>query len=245
MLTLRKSQDRGFADHGWLKTYHSFSFNNYVDRNHVRHGPLRVLNEDFIAAGTGFPSHPHENMEIVTYVLSGAVAHQDSSGGKAIIRAGEVQRMSAGRGIVHSEYNASDEVPVHLLQIWFYPNRKDIEPGYEQKEIFDATDELITVVSPEPSGQQLKIHQDVYFKIANLATGKTIETSIDDGRSGYLHNSMSGTIKIRDQFNNHGNEIVLEPGDALKLLGPINLHIESIDKEAKPGRFVLLDMISV
>src|SRR5262245_4288813 len=122
-IEIRKSDDRGHFDHGWLRTYHSFSFAEYFDPKNVQFGPLRVLNEDFVQAGQGFGTHPHLDMEIVTYVLSGGLAHKDSTGGEGVIKAGEVQRMSAGTGVLHSEFNASDREPVHLLQVWFLPER--------------------------------------------------------------------------------------------------------------------------
>src|SRR5690606_9763626 len=163
MHTVRRSYERGHADHGWLKSYHSFSFANYYDPEHVSFGALRVINEDRVAPGAGFDTHGHADMEIVSYVLEGAVAHKDSLGTGATIRPGEVQRMTAGTGIRHSEFNASQTEPVHFLQIWIVPERRGLEPGYEQT-AFPAGGEggpLLLVGSRDGREGSVTIHQDV------------------------------------------------------------------------------------
>jgi redox-sensitive bicupin YhaK (pirin superfamily) len=227
----RPSQDRGHSNHGWLDTYHSFSFADYYNPGNTQFGPLRVLNEDFIKAGEGFGTHPHRDMEIVTYVLSGALAHKDSAGGEGVIRAGEVQRMTAGSGIRHSEFNASQTKDVHLLQVWFLPEKENLTPGYEQKELkLDTNNKIVPVVSYKPVNGSLRIHQDVTFYVCNLGQGKTVSADIKKGRLGYMHNTMTGRLQV--------NDITLEPGDGLKITGPENLDIRAL----LDSKFVLFDM---
>jgi redox-sensitive bicupin YhaK (pirin superfamily) len=162
MIKLRKSEDRGYADHGWLKSYHSFSFADYYDPEYMGWGNLRVINDDYIEAGGGFGDHPHRNMEIITYMLSGQLAHRDSLGNVEIINPGEVQRMSAGSLVVHSEFNSANKVTTHLLQIWIEPNVINIEPSYEQKAIPQIKKEgkLALIASPDAKNQSLLIHAD-------------------------------------------------------------------------------------
>ena len=162
MIKLRKSEDRGYADHGWLKSYHSFSFADYYDPEYMGWGNLRVINDDYIEAGGGFGDHPHRNMEIITYVLSGQLAHKDSMGNVETINPGEVQRMSAGSLVVHSEFNGATNATTHLLQIWIEPNVKNIEPSYEQKVIPQVKKEgkLALIASSNPKDQSVLIHAD-------------------------------------------------------------------------------------
>ncbi|MCH7819088.1 MAG: pirin family protein [Candidatus Marinimicrobia bacterium] len=230
MIEVRKSGERGTADYGWLRTYHSFSFGNYYDPDNVQFGPLRVLNEDFIKGGTGFDTHPHQNMEIVTYVLAGTLEHKDSTGGEGLIKAGELQRMSAGSGIYHSEKNASETEDVHLMQIWFIPEKEGIEPGYEQKEVSKGNDFFNSVVTKGGGKDKLDINQDITVYVGDLSTGDSGSIEIPDGRLGYLHNSMIGTIKV--------NESKLEPGDGLKITGPETLEINA----ESDSRLILFDM---
>ena len=231
----RPGEARGHFDFGWLKTFHSFSFGDYYDPEHVQHGPLRVLNEDVVEPGQGFGAHPHRDMEIVTYVLSGALAHKDSTGGEGVIRAGEVQRMSAGRGITHSEFNASDREPVHLLQVWFLPERSGLPAGYEQKETkLESANRFAPVVTPEGGDHALKIHQDVRFHVLSLDKGRTAQASLAAGRLGYLHNAMVGAIEVNGRR--------LAPGDGLRLRGPETLTVSGLDDAA---RVVFFDMADI
>src|SRR5690606_10173616 len=163
MITIRRAHERGHANHGWLDTYHTFSFDTYRDPEHTRFRSLRVMNEDIVAPGQGFDTHPHRDMEIVTYVLEGALEHRDSMGNGEILRAGEFQRMSAGTGITHSECNPSDTEPVHLYQIWIFPEKRGIEPSYEQKRFPESErrNKLQLVAAPNGDNDALRIHQDV------------------------------------------------------------------------------------
>lgn len=230
MIEMRKSGDRGTANYGWLETYHSFSFGKYYDPDNVQFGPLRVLNEDFIKGGKGFDTHSHQNMEIVTYVLSGTLEHKDSTGGEGLIKAGELQRMSAGSGILHSEKNASETEDVHLMQIWFVPEKEGIEPGYEQKEVSKGSDFFNPVITKGGGENKLDINQDITVYVGDLSSGDSGSIEISEGRLGYLHNSMIGTIQVNDSK--------LEPGDGLKITGPETLAITA----ESDSRLILFDM---
>lgn len=206
MITVRKSQDRGFADHGWLKARHTFSFARYVDRRHMHFRALRVINEDVVAPGAGFGEHPHDNMEIVTYILSGTLAHKDSIGNVATIVPGEVQRMSAGSGLTHSEFNHSKSEPVHLMQIWLLPEREDITPGYEQKKFSEAErrDVLRAIVTHDAREGSLKIYQDASIYASLLSTGATVKHEIRPGRHAWLQ-LAKGAVTV--------NGVSLQAGD--------------------------------
>jgi quercetin 2,3-dioxygenase len=188
MLTIRRSEERGHAHHGWLDTWHSFSFDTYHDPKHVAFGPLRVLNEDYVAPGGGFPPHPHRDMEIVTMVLEGAVAHEDSTGGSGVVRPGDVQIMTAGTGVVHSEYNPSPTERLHLLQIWIVPDARGHTPRYDQKRFgVDARKNVfLPVVSENGDGGSLMIHQNASLHVADLDAGKTLTHVLAPGRRAYL-----------------------------------------------------------
>ena len=170
MIYVRKSEDRGSANHGWLDTKHTFSFADYRDPRFMGFGPLRVINEDKVAPGQGFPTHPHRDMEIVTYILEGALAHKDSMGNGSVIRPGDIQRMSAGSGVTHSEFNADKTKRVHFLQIWIEPNQKKIPPSYEQKKIADGKS-LTLIAAPEAGPDNVVIHQDARILVARLKKG--------------------------------------------------------------------------
>jgi redox-sensitive bicupin YhaK (pirin superfamily) len=212
MLTLRKSQDRGYADHGWLKSYHSFSFADYYDPVHMGFGNLRVINEDRIAPGTGFGTHGHRDMEIVSYVLDGALAHKDSIGNGASIVPGEVQRMSAGTGVRHSEFNHAADRTTHFLQIWILPDRQGIAPGYEQK-AFAAEDKrgrLRLVASPDGQGGSVTIHADASI-YAGLFDGDAqhAELALEPRRLGYVHVAR-GTVHVNGQALAAGDAALLD-----------------------------------
>jgi redox-sensitive bicupin YhaK (pirin superfamily) len=208
MKVLRKSSERGHAHHGWLESWHSFSFADYRDPEHVHFGPLRVINEDIVQPGTGFGTHGHRDMEILTYVLSGTLRHQDSMGHGEDIRYGEVQVMSAGTGVQHSEVNPSPDEAVHLLQIWIMPNQQNLTPGYQQKP-FPQSDKLARwclLASPDADQGSLLIHQDARVSAARLNGAETLGYPIANGRNAYLHVAR-GSLKA--------NGYELSAGDAL------------------------------
>ncbi len=188
MIQVRKAEERGHANHGWLDTFHTFSFASYQDHNHMRFRSLRVMNEDIVAPGQGFGTHPHHDMEIVTYVLEGALEHKDSMGNGEVLRPGEFQRMSAGTGITHSEFNPSETEPVHLYQIWLFPERKGIEPSYEQKRFPEEHrhNQLQLVASRNAEHGSLLIHQDARIYLAQVDAGQAITHVLSEGRSAWL-----------------------------------------------------------
>jgi redox-sensitive bicupin YhaK (pirin superfamily) len=200
MITIRPANDRGHSDHGWLDTYHTFSFSSYRDPRHMHFRALRVMNEDVVAPGQGFGTHPHDNMEIVTYVLSGALEHRDSMGNGEVLRPGEFQRMSAGTGITHSEFNPSASEPVHLYQIWLFPEQKGIEPSYEQKR-FDESERhnrLRLVASPDAADGSLTIHTDARVYLASLDAGQQVTQELAPGRHAWLQ-VLRGAVTLNGQ----------------------------------------------
>jgi redox-sensitive bicupin YhaK (pirin superfamily) len=188
MITVRRSQERGHAQLGWLDSWHTFSFSNYYDPKHMGFHSLRVINDDIIAPGRGFGMHPHEDMEIITYLLDGELAHKDSLGTGAVLRPGDVQRMSAGTGMVHSEYNASTTAPARLLQIWIEPDRMGVTPRYEDRHFPSAsrTDQSRLIASPDGRDGSLAIHQDALVSASVLSPGFTLTARITPGHGGYL-----------------------------------------------------------
>jgi redox-sensitive bicupin YhaK (pirin superfamily) len=217
MITLRKSNERGHQNHGWLDTRHTFSFADYFDRNHMGFRSLRVINEDRVSPGKGFGAHGHENMEILTYVLSGGLAHKDSMGNVETLHAGELQRMTAGTGIVHSEFNSSKNDPVHFLQIWIRPAENDLTPSYQQMALSpeQKQNQLVLVASPNNGG--MKIHQDVRVSIGEVNAGGEVKHELDQGRAAWLH-------LIRGGVTVNGKE--LETGDAAAITNEAALTIE-------------------
>jgi redox-sensitive bicupin YhaK (pirin superfamily) len=219
MLTLRKAQDRGYADHGWLKSYHSFSFADYYDPAHMGVGNLRVINEDRIAPGTGFGTHSHRDMEIVSYVLEGALGHKDSIGNGASIVPGEVQRMSAGTGIAHSEFNHAAAQTTHFLQIWLLPARTGITPGYEQKAFgqADKRGRLRLVAAPDGRDGSVTIHADASMYAGLFDGAERAELALDPKRLAYVH-LVRGEAEVNAQ--------PLKTGDAVTLDGETRLVID-------------------
>ncbi|PQO33808.1 pirin family protein [Blastopirellula marina] len=197
MIQVRKSADRGHANHGWLDTYHTFSFSSYQDRNHVHFRALRVMNEDRVEPGQGFGTHPHNDMEIVTYVLEGALEHKDSMGNGEVLRPGEFQRMTAGTGITHSEFNPSETEPVHLYQIWLFPDRKGHTPSYEQKRFPDEQlhNRLRVVASPDAEEGSLAIHQDAKIFLSKLDAGASLEQPLAESRHAWLQ-VLRGSVTL-------------------------------------------------
>ncbi len=231
MLTVRKSQERGYADHGWLKSFHSFSFAGYYDPAHMGFGNLRVINEDRIAPGTGFGNHGHRDMEIISYVLSGELAHRDTMGNVKGIPPGDVQRMSAGRGVMHSEFNHAKDRTTHFLQIWIEPNISGIEPSYEQKRFSeeDKRGRLRLVASPDAEQDSVRIHADarVYAGLFDGAEQATLP--LDPKRPAYLH-------LVRGELTVNGNR--LAAGDAAKLQGESQLKLS----EGKDAEVLVFDL---
>ncbi len=219
MLDIRKAAERGHADHGWLRSFHSFSFADYHDSRHMGFGPLRVINEDRVQPGMGFGTHGHRDMEIISYVLDGALEHRDSIGNGSVIRPGDVQRMSAGTGVRHSEFNPSSRDPVHFLQIWIEPSVRGIAPGYEEKH-FDAASKrgrLRLVGSPDGREGSVTIHQDAHVYAALLDGAERAVHAVAPGRSAYVH-------VARGRLTANGQP--LAAGDALKATGALEIALQ-------------------
>ncbi|ARJ41638.1 quercetin 2,3-dioxygenase [Pantoea alhagi] len=197
MIYLRKAEERGHANHGWLDSWHTFSFASYYDANFMGFSALRVINEDVIAGGQGFGTHPHKDMEILTYVLSGTVEHQDSMGNKEQIPAGEFQIMSAGTGVRHSEYNASSSEPLHLYQIWIIPESTGIEPRYDQRRFADVTGRQL-ILSPDAREGSLKVYQDMTLSRWVLKAGESDTIALDPSRRIWIQ-VVKGEVKVNDQ----------------------------------------------
>jgi redox-sensitive bicupin YhaK (pirin superfamily) len=231
MHEVRRSQERGFADHGWLKSFHTFSFADYHDPEHVEFGPLRVINEDRVQAGAGFGTHAHRDMEIISYVLSGELAHKDSMGNGSTIRPGDVQRMSAGSGVRHSEFNPSQAEGTHFLQIWIQPDKLNLEPSYEEKR-FAAQEKrgrLRLIVSPDRADGSLLIHQDarIYAGLFDGAEQAVLE--VKSGRRLYVHVARGALM---------ANGVALEAGDALKVTDGTQLRLE----QGKDAEVLVFDL---
>ena len=219
MIRHRRSEERGHVDHGWLDTRHTFSFAGYQDPEHMGFRRLRVLNQDLVAPGQGFGSHPHQDMEIITCVLEGALEHRDSLGNGSVIRPGDVQRMSAGTGVVHSEFNASQTEPVHFLQIWIFPDRKGIPPSYEQKHFAEEelVDRLRLIVSEDGAEGSLTMNSRSKVYLCRLRSGTTIEYSNPPDRHVWLH-LATGSLTLNDSDH-------LNAGDAIAITGEENVRI--------------------
>jgi quercetin 2,3-dioxygenase len=233
MQEIRRANQRGYADHGWLKSYHSFSFADYFDPKHVEFGPLRVINEDRVAAGQGFGTHSHRDMEIISYVLEGELAHRDSIGNGSTIRPGDVQRMSAGRGVRHSEFNPSPASLVHFLQIWIQPNVQGIEPSYEEKRFASAEKRgrLRLIASPDQNDGSVLIHQDARVYAGLFDGAESASLKVAPGRLIYVHVAR-GAVQA--------NGVALEAGDALKLTDTPELQL----KDGRDAEVLVFDLPS-
>ena len=220
MIAVRRSGERGHFDHGWLDTFHTFSFADYLDERHMGFRALRVINEDRVRPGQGFGTHGHRDMEILTYVLEGEVAHRDSTGGKGTIVPGEVQRMSAGTGVTHSEFNASKDDPLHLLQIWILPDRRGHAPAYEQKAFPDEErrGRLRLVASPDGAAGSLTIHQDARVYASLLAKGESLEHSLGPGRGAFIQVAR-GEVEVGGQALRAGDGAAVEGQERLSIAG--------------------------
>jgi len=228
---IRRSAERGLADHGWLRSLHSFSFADYHDPHRMGFGPLRVINEDRVQAGRGFGAHAHRDMEILSYVLEGALAHRDSMGNGSVLRPGDVQRMTAGTGVTHSEYNGSEREPVHFLQIWIEPEARGLAPGYEEKHFDDARKRgrLALIASRDGREGSVRIHQDASVYAALLDGGDGVEFAQKPGRRSYLH-------LIRGSARANGES--LEAGDAIESTGEARIRIDG----ARDAELLLFDL---
>jgi len=231
MIVLRKAQDRGHANHGWLDSYHTFSFADYYDPQEMGYGSLRVINEDRVAPGKGFGTHPHRDMEIISYVLEGALAHKDSMGTGSVIRPGDVQRMSAGTGVLHSEFNPSAQEPVHFLQIWIEPNAYGVAPSYEQKSfsVDQKRGRLRLIASPDGAQDSVKIHQDARVYAAVLNDGDTVSYALPRDRRVYVHVAR-GTVQL--------NETALSAGDGARVTAEQELRLSG----GKDAEVLLFDL---
>jgi quercetin 2,3-dioxygenase len=218
MTEIRRSNERGYADHGWLKSFHTFSFADYFDPEHVQVGPLRVINEDRVAAGQGFGTHGHRDMEIISYVLDGELAHKDSMGNGSTIRPGDVQRMSAGSGVRHSEFNPSSTNPVHFLQIWIQPNAQGIEPSYEEKRfsVQEKRGRLRIIASPDQADGSVLIHQDARVYAGLFDGEETAAFNVEPGRILYVHVAR-GTVTANGTVLNGGDAVTLTDSEKLEL----------------------------
>lgn len=230
MLQLRKSQDRGIANHGWLKSKHTFSFADYYDPKNMGFRSLRVINEDRIDAGTGFGAHPHRDMEIISYVVKGALQHEDSMGTKAIIKPGEVQRMSAGTGVVHSENNALSNEETHFFQIWITPKTRGGEPGYGQKSFEDDLNskKLVLVLSPEGRDGSISIKQDADMYISRLKANDELEFKVRETRGVWVQ-VVSGQLTINGKTLATGDALSFDTAENLKAVATENSEIILFD----------------
>ncbi len=233
MLTVRKSLERGYADHGWLKSFHSFSFAGYYDGQHMGWGNLRVINEDRIAPGTGFGTHGHRDMEIISYVMAGNLAHKDNMGNVRGIPPGDVQRMSAGRGVQHSEFNHAPNETTHFLQIWIEPNAKGIAPGYEQKTFAEAEKRgaLRLVASPDGAQGSVTIHADATVHAALLDGAERATLALDPARKGYVF-LVRGVLDVNGQKLSAGDAALLERESEISLSGGSDAEVLVFDLSA-------------
>jgi redox-sensitive bicupin YhaK (pirin superfamily) len=231
MITLRRAQDRGHADHGWLSSYHTFSFADYYDPREMGFGSLRVINEDRVQGGKGFGTHGHRDMEIISYVLDGALEHKDSIGTGSVIEPGDVQRMSAGTGVMHSEYNHSQRDLVHFLQIWIEPKQHGVPPSYEQKRFSteDKKGRLRLVASPDGAEGSVRIHQDAWVYASVLDGADAVSYLLPAGHKAYVHVAR-GAVELNGER--------LSAGDGARISGEVELHFGN----AQQAELLLFDM---
>jgi len=230
MIQLRKSNDRGKSQIDWLESYHTFSFADYYDPNFMGYSVLRVINQDTVQAGHGFDLHPHNNMEIISYIISGELEHKDSMGTGSIIKPHEIQRMSAGSGVEHSEFNHSKKNALHFLQIWIKPDTKNLKPSYEQKAIPNIKNQLILIGSDKPSDTAIKIHQDVKLCVAYMEANKTLNDSISPNRAVWIQ-VISGKLEI--------NKEPAKSGDGALITHEKTIHIHALENNTE---FLLFDL---
>jgi redox-sensitive bicupin YhaK (pirin superfamily) len=221
MITVRKAGQRGHAEHGWLDSWHTFSFADYYDPQHMGFRSLRVINEDRVAPGKGFPTHPHRDMEILTYVLDGALEHKDSMGNGSVMRSGDVQRMSAGSGVTHSEFNGSRDEPVHFLQIWIMPEARSLQPGYEQKNFSrqERQGKFKVVAARDGADGAVVVHQDLKLLAGLFAEGERAKYALSPGRHAWLHVAR-GKVRV--------SGVELEAGDALQVSDEAGLELTGV-----------------
>lgn len=229
--TIHRADERGYADHGWLKAKHSFSFASYYNPGKIRFGLLRVLNDDIVEAGAGFGTHPHDNMEIVTIPLRGEVAHKDSTGNHGVIRPGDVQIMSAGSGLTHSEYNNSDKNDVNLLQIWVFPKEKDINPRYDQKTFnpSDRVNKIVTLVSPEKNGETLWINQNAYFSLSDVMKDNSVKYKVNSKGNGVYIFIIEGEVNVSGEKLSKRDAIGVEDAESIDILALNNSKVLFIE----------------
>lgn len=224
---IRRSATRGHANHGWLDTYHSFSFAGYFDPNNIHFGALRVLNDDTVAPGRGFGTHPHKNMEIISIPLSGDLEHKDSMDNKQVIKKGDVQVMSAGTGVMHSEYNKNDDEEVKFLQIWVIPREQNVEPRYDQIKIDEekAKDSLLQIVSPNKDDDGVWIHQDAWFHLSDLSTDKKLEYKLKQSGNGVYAFLLEGEVEINNETLSKRDALKITETDSFEINSKINSRI--------------------
>ncbi len=230
MIAIRKSKDRGHADHGWLNTRFSFSFADYYDPKHEQFRTLRVMNDDRVAGGGGFPNHPHRDMEIVTYVLEGALEHRDSMGNGSVIRPGDVQYMSAGTGVTHSEFNASKKDPVHLYQIWMFPDKQGYKPAYDQKNFSEVErrGRLRLLASPDGRDGSVKIRQDNQLYATILGANESVRHELQPERHAYVQVAR-GSVKLNGEQLEEGDGAAISAEKSLELVGVKNAEVLLFD----------------
>jgi quercetin 2,3-dioxygenase len=230
MINIRKSHERGHANHGWLDSHFTFSFADYFDREHVQFRTLRVMNDDRVAGGGGFPKHPHRDMEIVTYVLEGALEHKDSMGNGSVIKPGDLQYMSAGTGVAHSEFNASSSQPVHLYQIWMLPEKQGLNPAYDQKSFSEAEKrgKLRLVASPDGREGSVKIRQDNELYATILGAGEKVKHELGNDRHAYVQ-VVRGSVKLNGAKLDVGDGAAVSEEKALELTGVDNAEVLVFD----------------